>query len=252
MVTRPTAWPVGTPCWIDLGADVERAAAFYSALFGWRVEIGPAEFGGYANCYVGEHPVAGLGPLQEGQVSAWVTYLSTEDVETSAAAIGAAGGQVVVPPMPIGGLGAMTAGVDPVGAFFALWQSGTHTGTNLTGEPGSIVWADHLSDDPEAAKAFYGSLLGHTHREVRPDPHYSTVHLGDDDEPVAGLGTAAAGTPPRWTVYFEVEDADAAVAKVIELGGTVQEGLTDTPHGRQAVVTDDQGARFVVNTSPKS
>ncbi|GAA2967339.1 VOC family protein [Actinokineospora diospyrosa] len=252
MVTRTTAWPAGTPCWVDLGTDIERASAFYSALFGWRVERGPAEFGGYANCYVGEHPVAGLGPLQDGQVSAWTVYLSTEDIEADAAKVVAAGGQVVVAPMAITDRGSMTAAVDPTGAFFGLWQSNLHTGTNLAGEPGSITWSDHLSTDPAAAEAFYGAVAGHTHREVSAEPRYATVHLGEQDEPVAGIGAADAGTPAHWTVYFEVSDVDVAVAKVIELGGTVEQELTDTPYGRQAVVTDDQGARFVVITSPRS
>ncbi|MBM7776259.1 putative enzyme related to lactoylglutathione lyase [Actinokineospora baliensis] len=252
MVTRTTPWPAGAPCWVDIGTDVDRATAFYSALFGWRVEKGAAEFGGYANCFVGEHPVAGLGPLQEGQVSAWVVYLSTEDANAAAAQVQAAGGQVVVPPMEIAEQGTMAAGIDPTGAFFGLWQSNAHTGTNLAGEPGSITWSDQLSADPDAAAAFYGAVAGHTHREVSAEPRYATVHLGEADEPVAGLGAAEPGTPAHWTVYFEVEDADAAAAKVIELGGAVQQEPTDTPYGRQAVVTDDQGARFVVITSPRS
>ena len=36
MVTRDTAWPSGTPCWVDLGVDdIGRAVTFYSTLFGW-------------------------------------------------------------------------------------------------------------------------------------------------------------------------------------------------------------------------
>ena len=34
--------PDGTPTWIDLGIpDLERAMAFYGALFGWEFEVGP-------------------------------------------------------------------------------------------------------------------------------------------------------------------------------------------------------------------
>jgi predicted enzyme related to lactoylglutathione lyase len=51
--------------------------------------------------------------------------------------------------------------------------------------------------------------------------------------------------PANWTVYFMVEDVDAAAARVAELGGTVLVG----PHqagemGRFIVVRDPQGAVF--------
>ena len=36
MVTRDTAWPAGTPCWVDLGVDdIAQAKAFYGGVFGW-------------------------------------------------------------------------------------------------------------------------------------------------------------------------------------------------------------------------
>ena len=49
MVTRDTAWPGGTPCWVDLGADdIDKATAFYRGLFGWDIPPGPPEAGGYS------------------------------------------------------------------------------------------------------------------------------------------------------------------------------------------------------------
>ena len=59
MVTRDTAWPSGTPCWVDLGVDdTARARAFYSRLFGWDIQDGPPEAGGYVMCLKDSHPVA--------------------------------------------------------------------------------------------------------------------------------------------------------------------------------------------------
>ena len=49
MVTRDTPWPDGTPCWVDLGAsDIPKALAFYTSQFGWDVQAGPPEVGGYS------------------------------------------------------------------------------------------------------------------------------------------------------------------------------------------------------------
>jgi uncharacterized protein len=63
MVTRDTAWADGTPCWVDLGvADAAKACAFYAALFGWEVQPGPPEAGGYTVCRKDGRQVAGIGP----------------------------------------------------------------------------------------------------------------------------------------------------------------------------------------------
>ena len=61
MVTRDTAWPPGTPCWVDLGvADIGKARAFYTGLFGWDVQEGPPESGGYSMAELNGRPVAGI------------------------------------------------------------------------------------------------------------------------------------------------------------------------------------------------
>ena len=65
MVTRDTAWPSGTPCWVDLGVDdIDRAVTFYAELFGWDIQPGPPEAGGYRMCLKDGRPVAGIGPKQ--------------------------------------------------------------------------------------------------------------------------------------------------------------------------------------------
>ena len=64
MVTRDTPWPAGTPCWVDLGvSDVPKAIAFYTALFGWDVQPGPPEAGGYSMARLEDRNVAGIGPV---------------------------------------------------------------------------------------------------------------------------------------------------------------------------------------------
>jgi len=43
--------PNGTPTWIDLGIpDLDRAIAFYGAVFGWEFSVGPPETGTYTTC----------------------------------------------------------------------------------------------------------------------------------------------------------------------------------------------------------
>ena len=55
--------PDGTPTWIDLGIpDLERAMAFYGALFGWDFEVGPPEMMRYTQCLLGGRRGGGPAP----------------------------------------------------------------------------------------------------------------------------------------------------------------------------------------------
>ena len=46
-----TSYEPGVPSWVDLGTpDIEKAATFYSELFGWECPEGPEEAGGYRVC----------------------------------------------------------------------------------------------------------------------------------------------------------------------------------------------------------
>src|SRR5262249_57543797 len=101
MVTRDKAWPSGTPCWVDLAVDdMARAQTFYSRLFGWDIQPGPPEAGGYTMCLKDGHPVAGVAPKQgpTGTPSVWTVYLASHDVGETAGKGTPAGGRP--PPAP--------------------------------------------------------------------------------------------------------------------------------------------------------
>jgi predicted enzyme related to lactoylglutathione lyase len=58
--------------------------------------------------------------------------------------------------------------------------------------------------------------------------------------------TMPAEVPPFWGIYFAVEDCDAAVARINELGGSVVMGPMDIEPGRFAVAFDPHGGNFNV------
>ncbi|PSL52660.1 hypothetical protein B0I31_112129 [Saccharothrix carnea] len=243
MVVRTSSWPVGTPCWVDISTDVDRAVAFYGGLFGWVFDIAGPEYGGYGVALKDDHPVAGIGPKQEpDQPSEWTTYLATEDVAASVQAVTDAGGQVAFGPMVVGDKGTMAIAVDPVGVLFGLWQSGTNTGVDLANEPGSLVWSEHMSGDVTTAKDFYAKVFGCTYSEVEGAEDYFAIEVEDGGQPVGGIGAGAGG----WQVYFQVADADAAAEKIKALGGTITDEPVDTPYGRMVKAADDQGSTFYV------
>src|SRR4051794_19007980 len=99
MTTRDTAWPPGTPCWIDLmTTDQPAARDFYAALFGWDIEVGPEETGNYATASIGGHSVAGIGGMMGlDHPPVWNTYLATTDADVTSKAIEAAGGSIMAP-----------------------------------------------------------------------------------------------------------------------------------------------------------
>jgi len=256
MVTREAAWPAGTPCWVDLGVgDITRARAFYSGLFGWEIQEGPPEAGGYCMCVRGGRPVAGIGPkMGPAQMPpAWTTYIASQDADDTVRKIKAAGGQVIVEPMDVMNVGRMAVAADPGGAVFGVWQARSHSGVQLANEPGSLAWNENMSRDFDANKAFYHAVFGYRYGDMSSEGfNYATIDLGG--RPVGGIGELDPNFPPEvpanWATYFGVADVDAAVARAGELGGRVVRPAWDTPYGRMAVLADDQGAVFAVLSAP--
>ena len=256
MVTRDSAWPSGTPCWVDLGVDdIARACTFYSRLFGWDIQPGTPESGGYCLCLKTGHAVAGIGPKQgpPGTPSAWTVYLASDDADETASKITAAGGQILVAPMEVMDAGRMAIAADPAGAVFGVWQARSHTGMGLANEPGSVCWNENFSRDMDGNQAFYHAVFGYEYGDMStPDFRYATLKLGGRE--VGGIGDLGTGFPPEvpahWSTYFAVEDTDAAVAILTGAGGSVLRAPWDTPYGRMAAVSDDQGAAFSLMSAP--
>jgi predicted enzyme related to lactoylglutathione lyase len=246
----------GTPSWIDLSSpDPDASAAFYGGLMGWSAtEPGPAEeTGGYRMFQQDGKNIGGLmSHMQEGQPTAWSTYISVADADETADKVRAAGGGVVVEPMDVMDIGRMAVFSDPAGAVFGIWQPKTFPGADLVNEPNSLCWNEVLTRDPEAAKAFYGDVFGWSAGrpgfEGAPDS-YTVWELNGNR--VGGMMDMAGGPfpaelPPHWGVCFAVADCDATVAKAAELGGTVTQEPMDMPIGRFAGIVDPQGASFTV------
>lgn len=245
-----TAYEPGTPSWIDLGApDPDAAAAFYEGLFGWTCEQGPPESGGYRMCMLRGKPVAGLGPQQNPDMPPfWTTYISVDDADAAAARVTELGGTVIVEPMDVMEAGRMAVLADPTGAFFSVWQPGLHAGAGLVNEPGTLGWNELVTTDTEASAAFYSALFdweADIHAD-NPGGPYTEWKL--NGRPIAGMmpkpPMMPAEAPSMWSVYFIVDDADEAAAKVTELGGAVMMGPMDIAPGRFAVVADPGGAIF--------
>ncbi len=238
----------GRPCWADLGSpDIDKSAAFYGGLFGWEVPEGSPEFGGYRSCTLNGSTVAGMMPLMDpGQPVVWSTYVAVSDAGATQQKVEQSGGTVMVPAMEVGDLGVMGVFIDPYGAVFGVWQPGVHTGAQIFGENGAMVWIELTTDKEniEGSKRFYGDVFGWT---IGGAPDYTEFGVGSDS--VAGMMAKPehmTGMPNYWGLYFAVDDTDQIAAKTVELGGAVHVPPTDIEPGRFAVLADNAGAVFNV------
>jgi uncharacterized protein len=246
----------GAPCWIDLmTSDTEKAKSFYGGLFGWTFVTGDQEkYGGYITASKNGKSVAGLMQKMEDQATmpdVWSTYLRSDDAAATAAAVTANGGQVYVEPMDVPEQGRMAIFGDASGAAVGVWQPREHKGYELVAEPGAPVWHELHTKDYDKAVKFYQDVFGWDTAVLSDTPEFRYTSLGAGDAAKAGIfdasGVLPEGVPSNWQVYFGVENADAAIAKAVELGGTVVRPAEDTPYGRNATLTDSTGAIFMIS-----
>lgn len=252
MPTRDRA-PIGSPCWVDLWtSDVEGSRKFYSELFGWEAQEPSPEFGGYFMFTRAGIPIAGgMGDMPDLPAqNVWKVYLSTDDIAKTLERAETEGAQIVSPQMAVADLGVQAVLVDPTGAHLGAWQPGTFPGFTVLNEHGAPSWFELHTRDHAGAVAFYRSVFDWETNTVGDSDEfrYTTMRDPSGGEDLAGIMDAKSflpeGVPSQWSVYWEVDDADATVAKVRSLGGSVVMDATDTPYGRLATVTDPAGAQF--------
>jgi predicted enzyme related to lactoylglutathione lyase len=140
---------------------------------------------------------------------------------------------------------------------------------NVFATHGAFSWCELMTNDPQAAMAFYGKLFGWSFEtSAGGQGPYQVIKA--KDAPVGGImrmpqsapgrpkptasprGAAneasmgacdASGMPPMWGCYVTVDDVDATAEQCKVLGGSVVMPPTDIPTvGRFAVLRDPQGA----------
>lgn len=245
-------FPPGTPVWVDLqSSDPVGAAVFYSGLFGWEVAAATEEMGGYAVASLRGTPVTAIGPLppmmaEAGGRSVWTTYFVVDDIERATAATTEHGGQVLVPPGELARGVFLAIVADPTGAVFGLWQQEKGTPW-LRNEPGAVDWLELVADGYEGSLTFYENvLMVGVSQTAMNEGVYTLFDVGDAN--VAGASSPTAPeTASHWLAYFQVDDLDAAIARVLGLGGaTLSLPASASGVGRWAVVVDPFGGAFAL------
>lgn len=248
-----TQYTPGTFCWADLATtDREAAKTFYAGLLGWEAEDMPIPDGGfYSMMRVGGKDVAAIAPQPEqqremGAPPAWNSYVSVESAEAAADRAKELGANVIAPAFDVMEAGRMAVIQDPQGAFFMVWEPRQHFGAALVNATGALVWNELVSPDLEASASFYRDLFGWTIEpfEGSPEP-YLSIKNGDANN--GGIREPnTPGMPPHWAVYFGVDDVEASLGTVEELGGTKLAGPIDIAIAKIGAVQDPQGAAFAI------
>ncbi|MEV5399985.1 VOC family protein [Streptomyces cellulosae] len=113
---------------------------------------------------------------------------------------------------------------------------------------GTPCWADAVFDDLDAAKDFYGHVLGWTFGETAPEyGGYTQAYV--DGEAVAAVVPPMPGQSgtTQWCLYLAAEDASATAARIRENGGELlMEPMQVADFGTMCLARDPGGAVFGV------
>lgn len=258
----------GNPCWYELATSkgsLIAAEQFYGEIFGWKiVDSGMKEFD-YHLARSGDDMVAGLMVMPDDVASMspfWMIYFAVDDADQFVADAKAAGAIIHRAPDDVPGTGRFALLADPQGAGFGILQpdlsnmstedidkADAGEGAFNQSKAGHGNWNELVSTDPNAAFAFYASLLGWTKGDAIDMGEMGTYQLfrrnGVDIGGMMGLGDAAA---PNWLPYFGVDGSVSdRIDAVKASGGSVHRGPMEVPGGGYiAVAQDPQQAWFAL------
>ncbi len=234
-------------CWYGvISAETAKTQAFFTEVCGWGVEtmqMGDEEATMFT---AGGVPFAHLRAPSMGEPGHINAYLRVTDVDAGAASAAANGGRVIVPPTDIPP-GRFSVVASASGAVFTLFHEADEgTSHNHPGGAGSIHWTELHSSDLDADVAWLQAVAGFEIADM-PMPNgmtYKLLKVGQDMAAGAMPGMQA-GAPSFWLNWVQIDDVDAAAARVKNHGGQVMGDIMDMPGvGRMVVAADPTGVHF--------
>lgn len=236
MLTGPVVPPIqhGDIGYVSVQTpDADHAAAFYGHVLGWTYDAGTHKVAGN-RLHTGIFP-------STGPRTVFCCY-AVADLAAARQAILDAGGEVGT--VENHEWGPALDATDVLGTAFAVFQPMPGIARpELNGAgPGEVSYLTYEVTDSVAFKQFYGAVLGWTFSPGRIVDGWAVENC----HPMSGVAGGAAQTAavPMWVVT----DVDAAVARVVEAGGSIIEAPSQQSYGISALCADDQGARFYLGS----
>lgn len=251
--------PRGKFVWHELlSGDAAAATAFYTKVVPWKSQ--PWEQDSSYSMWVAKNgPVGGIARLDGTAPPHWLAYVAVPDINATVESARELGGRVLKDRTDLPNGGSYAVLVDPQGAEFAVYQSGSETGANGLSAPGAgdFSWHELATTDAKAAMEFYTKLLGweagpvHDMGEAAGGNYHLFLHEGNQ---YGGMYVSdSAGTGPSWLCYISVEDVGKATTAAKNAGGRVMNGPMEVPGGSWvAQVLDAEGAPFAVHEPAKA
>ncbi len=235
--------------------DEEKATAFYSELFNWKInamDMPGDESMKYHVVSCAEQMIAGI-MKGEAPVSYWLDYVTVTDVDAVVAKAKENGGNLIAGPFDVPTVGRSAVLTDSEGAAFAIMAyEGNEVPPPALDENNrpalhSFCWTQLMVDDVQKASDFYTSTLGWSAEPMMP---------GDDSQIVFKSGEAMIGSvmknpnpqaPSNWLKYVAVEDIDVSAKRAETLGAQTMVPRTEIPQmGIFTIHVDPTGGVFAL------
>jgi predicted enzyme related to lactoylglutathione lyase len=230
--------------------DLAASKQFYGGLFGWNFPVLQSGAADYIDAFLDGHPVARLAQREiranSRRQPAWLGFIAVSDVEAARKAALLNGGKLLAAPYAVPDRGRAAVFTDPQGAVFGVLASSTGDPPDVLADPGEWIWQSLLTEDPDAAAAFYQKVFDYEVFEMPADAARQHMLLASEDYARASANTAppaAEPTHPHWLNYVRVDNAVESAARAVTLGGKVLvKPRMDRQGGMVAVIADPQGA----------
>jgi len=244
--------------WYDLvTTDTAAAAKFYGAVVGWSYQDMSQPGNTYGIFKVGDAGVAGLMPFPEGMKGhpGWNGYIAVDDVDAIAERLKVEGGVVHRGPIEVPGIIKFAVVADPQGAVFIIAKGLADRPMNEPplGTQGTMGWRELFATDWQSDFEFYAKLFGWTKDHAHDMGGHGVYQLfAAGGHPIGGMMKRPAVMPASWwNYYINVDDIDAAKARVEKAGGSIKMGPMEVPGGQWVLQGQDpQGAYFAL-VAPK-
>jgi len=221
--------------------DPKAAQSFYVDLLGWGIEVWNPDADAYPMIKASGQMHGGFLRSEEGEPAHWLGVVSVDDVDAAAPRAVGMGGTLLAGPFDIQEVGRLAAVMDPQGAVLALMRFAGPDPENA----GVFVWDELHTNDIEAARRYYGEVVGWTTRDVDMGGGFTYTMFVRASGEDAGGGAQLPDdpSPPHWLTYIATEDVDETTAKAASLGATTIVEPADIPGvGRFSVIQDPVGA----------
>lgn len=249
----------GSFIWYELMTkDPVAAKAFYDDVVGWDIDAtplpGPTE---YRMIKASDGMAGGVLTVSadmaaQGGRAMWIGYFGVDDVDASAAAVKAAGGEVHLPPFDNPGVGRIAMVTDPQGVPFYIMRGASEENSTAYQRMGvgHVSWNELMTTNDATAVDFYAKHFNIEKVGAMQMPEgmgeYSFIANADSKgEAVGAIMRATPESPKQWNFYFRVADIEAAKARIEARGGQVLFGPHEVPGGEMVIsALDPEGVSF--------